>query len=305
MAKKTLYDFRAENGIWRSEVAEKTGLDEKMLEEAEKQEELSPEIAEKIVEAYQLSSDYFTFDPEAKELRYTPEKPFGYFLNVVIIWQVLVCVAYAVITFPTMMAGMLETAGEELFQMLESICQVIITAFSGVYLSSYIMKKTSYGKEISHYDFIYPYLPAQATLFISIITKLLPVSFSSNTALLIGSTSIIAVVTLFLQALATAFILRGRVEGNHKPIKIVSVLSVVSWFVYIGFYVVISIMSKTELSPFKVGILILEFVLMLAVIFGVLVGDKKMPKLNKLWLVVLPICAMTLPTIISAIYNFI
>ena len=304
MAKKTLYDFRAENGIWRSEVAEKTGIDEETLEKIE-QQDIPEEIAEKVIKAYNLSPDYFTFDPEAKELRYTPEKPFTYFLNVVIIWQILICLLYALITFPTTMAGMLESAGEGIFRLLEDVCQVIITAFSGVYLSSYIMKKTSYGKEISQFDFIYPYLPAQVTICFSVITKLLPVTFSENIAILVGFSSVISVVSLVLQGIATAFLLKSRIENNEKTVKRISMLAIGSWIVYIAFYVIISAISKTELSPFKVVMFVFEFVLLLAVIFGLLVGSKKMTKLNKFWLEILPIGAMVLPTIISTIYNFI
>ena len=305
MAKKTLYDFRAENGIWRNEVAEKTGIDEKILEQAEQQENLSEEIAEKVIKAYNLSSDYFTFDPDAKELRYTPEKPLAYFLNVAIIWQILISLIFGLITLPTTMAVIFESAGEELFELLENICKVVITAFSGIYLSSYIMKKTSYGKEISQYDFIYPYLPAQATICIGVITKLLNVAFAENTVLLVGSVAIVILAGLVLQGVVTAHLLKSRIENNEKTVKRISLLAIGSAAVYIAFYVIIAIVYQTTLSPFKVTMFALEFVLLLAVIFGLLVGSRKQPKLNKLWLEILPICAMVLPTIISTIYSFI
>lgn len=305
MAKKTLYDFRAENGIWRREVAEKTGINEEILEKVEQQYDVPEEIAEKVVEAYNLSPDYFTFDPEAKELRYTPEKPFAYFLNVVIIWQILIVLLYMLITFPTTMAGMLQSAGEGVFQLLEDVCKVVITAFSGVYLSSYIIKKTSYGKEISQYDFIYPYLPAQITVCIGIISKLTPMAFSNNMTALVVLSSVISIGSLVLQGIATAYLLKSRVENDEKTVKRVSFLAIGSWVIYIAFYAIIAITSKTELSPFKVVMFALEFVLLLAVIFGLLVGSKKIPKLNKLWYEFLPIGAMVLPTIIRTIYNLI
>lgn len=305
MAKKTLYDFRAENGIWRNEVAEKTGIDEETLEKIEQQDDLPTEIAEKVIKAYDLPSDYFTFDPDAKELRYTPSKPFAYFLNVAIIWQILIILLYGVITFPTTMAGMLETAGTGIFELLESVCKVVITAFSGVYLSSYIMKKTSYGKEIAQYDFIYPYLPAQITLCVGIVAKLTPMAFSSNTTVLVVLSAMVSLISLVLQGIITAYLLKSRIDNNEKIVKKMSLLAILSWVIYIGFYVIIAFKSQTELSPFKVTMFALEFVLLLTVIFGLLIGNKKMPKLNKLWLQVLPIGAMILPTIISTIYNFI
>lgn len=305
MAKKTLYDFRAENGIWRNEVAEKTGIDEKILEQAEQQENLSEEIAEKVIKAYNLSSDYFTFDPDAKELRYTPEKPLAYFLNVAIIWQILISLIFGLITLPTTMAVIFESAGEELFELLENICKVVITAFSGVYLSSYIMKRTSYGKEISQYDFIYPYLPAQITICIGAIAKLTPVAFSNNMTVFILISSGVSLISLVLQGVATAYLLKSRIDNNEKAVMKVSLLAILSWIVHIGFYVIIAVKSQTELSPFKVTMFAFEFVLLLAVIFGLLVGSKKMHKLNKFWLEILPICAMVLPTIISTIYSFI
>ena len=81
MAKKTLEQFRAEKGLWRSELAEKLNMSEEELSQLEELSEVPPEIAEKITGEYSLPDDYFTFDPNAKELRYTPKKPFLYLLS--------------------------------------------------------------------------------------------------------------------------------------------------------------------------------------------------------------------------------
>ena len=82
MAKKTLYVFRAENGIWRNELSNKIGVDEQTLKQIEDEPEVPQEIAEKVVAAYSLPEDYFTVDPNAKDKRYKPKNPFKYFLKV-------------------------------------------------------------------------------------------------------------------------------------------------------------------------------------------------------------------------------
>lgn len=308
MAKKTLYVFRAENGIWRKELSDKIGVDETTLKQIEDEPEVPQEIAEKVISAYGLPEDYFTVDPNAKDKRYKPKNPFKYFLKVSLAWEFLIAIIFAVVMFPTTMAGVLGTGDSPLFDLLETVCKALVIAFSGVYLSSYIVRKTVYGKQITQYDYIYPYLPAQIALCLKIIVQLVPAIFSQKTdnpIMLIAISGVYGVVALIIQGVFTAVLLKSRVEEDEKKrtktVKKLSVLAILSTAVYTLFIISASMVSNGAIAPLQLATLCLELILLILVTFGVVVGEKRFSKLNKLWFVALPLTAMLLPTFINVI----
>ncbi len=308
MAKKTLYVFRAENGIWRNELSEKIGIDEQTLKQIEDAPEVPQEIAEKVVTAYNLPEDYFTVDPNAKDKRYKPKNPFKYFLKVSLAWEFLIAIIFAVVMFPTTMAGALGSGDNILFDLLETLCKALIIAFSGVYLTSYIVKKTVYGKQITQYDYIYPYLPAQIALCLEIVVQLVPAIFSQKTDSVILPIVVGAVygfIALIIQGVFTAVLLKSRVEEDEKKrtktVKKLAVLAIISTAVYTLFIISASMVSNGMIAPLKLATLCLELILLILVSFGIIIGEKRMPKLNKLWFVALPLIAMLLPTLLNMI----
>ena len=154
MAKKTLYVFRAENGIWRKELSDKIGVDETTLKQIEDEPEVPQEIAEKVISAYGLPEDYFTVDPNAKDKRYKPKNPFKYFLKVSLAWEFLIAIIFAVVMFPTTMAGVLGTGDSPLFDLLETVCKALVIAFSGVIITSAnsIVNSFTKGDKIEHIE---------------------------------------------------------------------------------------------------------------------------------------------------------
>lgn len=308
MAKKTLYVFRAENGIWRNELSKKIGIDEDTLKQIEDAPEVPQEIAEKVVAAYDLPEDYFTVDPNAKDKRYKPKNPFKYFLKVSLAWEFLIAIIFAVVMFPTTMAGAFGAGDNPLFNLLETICKALIITFSGVYLTSHIVKKTVYGKQITQYDYIYPYLPAQIALCLEIIVQLAPVILSQkidNPIVLIAISGVYGVVALIIQGVFTAVLLKSRVEEDEKKrtktVKKLSVLAILSTAIYTLFIISASMVSNGAIAPLKLATLCLELILLILVAFGIVIGEKRFPKLNKLWFVALPITAMLLPTLLNVI----
>lgn len=306
MAKKTLYAFRAENGIWRNELSEKIGIDEITLKQIEDDPEVPSDIAEKVIAAYDLAEDYFTVDP--KDKRYKPKNTFKYFLKVAIVWQLLIALIFAVVMLPTTMAGVFGSGENPIFDILETICKALIVAFSGVYLTAYIVKKTVYGKQITQYDYIYPYLPAQITLCLTIVVKLAPKILqqkTDNPILLISIGFIVGIVSLIIQCILTAKLLDSRVEEDEKKrrntVKILSVLAIISSAIYSLFYISTSMVANEKVSPLNLATLCLELILLIFVSFGVIIGEKRFPKLNKLWFTVLPLTAMLLPKLITVI----
>lgn len=308
MAKKTLYVFRAENGIWRNELSNKIGVDEQTLKQIEDEPEVPQEIAQKVISAYGLSEDYFTVDPNAKDKRYKPKNPFKYFLKVSLVWEFLIAIIFAVVMFPTTMAGAFGAGDNPLFNLLETICKALIIAFSGVYLTSYIVKKTVYGKQITQYDYIYPYLPAQIALCLEIIVQLVPAIFSQKTdsvilPIVVGA--VYGVIALIIQGVFTAALLKSRVEEDEKKrtktVKKLSVLAIISTTVYTLFVISASMVSSGAVAPLQLATLCLELILLILVAFGIIIGEKRFPKFNKLWFVVLPLTAMLLPTFLNVI----
>ena len=308
MAKKTLYVFRAENGIWRNELSKKIGIDEQTLKQIEDAPEVPQEIAEKVVVAYGLPEDYFIFDPNAKDKRYKPKNPFKYFLKVSLIWELLIALIFAVVMFPTTMAGALGSGDNPLFDLLETICKALIIAFSGVYLTSHIVKKTVYGKQITQYDYIYPYLPAQIVISLKIIVELVPAIFSQKTdnvilPIIIGA--VYGVVALVIQGVFTAVLLKSRVEEDEKKrtktVKKLAVLAIISTAIYTLFFISASMVSSGAIATLQLITLCLELVLLILVSFGIIIGEKRYSKLNKLWFVALPLVAMLLPTLLNVI----
>lgn len=308
MAKKTLYVFRAENGIWRNELSDKIGVDEQTLKQIEDEPEVPYEIAEKIVVAYGLSEDYFTVDPNAKDKRYKPKNPFKYFLKVSLAWEFLIAIIFAVVMLPTTIAGVLGTGDSPLFDLLGTICKALVIAFSGVYLTSYIVKKTVYGKQLTRYDYIYPYLPAQIALCLTIIVELVPSLLADkidNPIVLIALRGVYGVIALIIQGVFTAVLLKSRVEEDEKKrtktVKKLSVLAIVSTAIYALFFISASMVSNGAIAPIKLISLCIELVLLILVAFGIVIGEKRFSKLNKLWFVVLPLMAMLLPTLLNVV----
>lgn len=308
MAKKTLYVFRAENGIWRNELSEKIGIDEETLKQIEDAPEVPQEIAEKVVVAYGLSEDYFIVDPNAKDKRYKPKNPFKYFLKVSLAWEFLIALIFAVVMMPTTLAGTLGSVNNPLFDLLETLCKALIIAFSGIYLTSHIVKKTVYGKQVTQYDFIYPYLPAQIALSLKIVVELVPAIFSQKTdnpIILIVVGGVYGFAALVIQGVLTAVLLKSRVEEDEKKrtktIKRLSVLAILSTTIYTLFVISASMVSSGVIAPLQLATLILELVLLIFVAFGIIIGEKRYPKLNKLWFVILPITSMLLPTLINVV----
>lgn len=308
MAKKTLYVFRAENGIWRNELSNKIGVDEQTLKQIEDEPEVPQEIAEKVVAAYSLPEDYFTVDPNAKDKRYKPKNPFKYFLKVSLVWEFLIAIIFAVVMFPTTMAGAFGAGDNPLFNLLETLCKALIIAFSGIYLTSHIVKKTVYGKQVTQYDYIYPYLPAQIALSLKIVVQLVPTLLSQKTEnpiILIAVSGVYGFVALVIQGIFTAVLLKSRVEEDEKKrtktVKKLSVLAIISTTVYTLFVISASMVSSGAVAPLQLATLLLELILLIAVAFGIIIGEKRFSNLNKLWFVVLPLTAMLLPTFINVI----
>ena len=149
---------------------------------------------------------------------------------------------------------------------------------------------------------------AQIVISLKIIVELVPAIFSQKTdnvilPIIIGA--VYGVVALVIQGVFTAVLLKSRVEEDEKKrtktVKKLAVLAIISTAIYTLFFISASMVSSGAIATLQLITLCLELVLLILVSFGIIIGEKRYSKLNKLWFVALPLVAMLLPTLLNVI----
>lgn len=314
MATRTLEHFRAEHNIWRKDLAEQLGISEEALERLELTGEVPADIAQKLTELYTLPADYFTADVDmlraehAAALRKDPKKPILYFMLVAFVWTLIVGAIQYVVQIPLRVANTLDYASVPVFSYIEDLCVVIISVFSGIYLGSYLLKKSNFRGNIADFEFLYPYLPNIAIGWTSALTALFfknltPSDFSLDTfngsafAVTIALTS----VSTLLQIVFLAFFLNAaaHADGTAKQKQFIILSSIVLGSQILS-YIFMMIRGSFFVADALVWISrILSLLLLLGTLYGICFGAKRMPRLKSVWYTVLPIAAMVLPTLFS------
>ena len=309
-----LADFRAEYNIWRKALAEELDLREGELERLELTGEVPETVAKCLTEKYALPENYFTEDIEraavlaAAAERYEPKNPFAYFLKVAFVWELLVGLAFYLLTLPSAVSVSLNQVVSAGLTVIETVCLGIVIIVSGIYLGSHILKKTNFRGSIADYEFLYPYLPG---IVGSLLTGLLPRTtqlFANGDSPLLSSESVGLRFTFSLLGAAMgifflAFLLdtAARADGADKDKRLKILCAVVlasKCFSYLGLIVRGSFLEADLLSWVHHALSIL---LLLAVLYGVLFGVRKNPRFKTLWLTVLTILAMAVPTVFAVI----
>ena len=312
MATRTLAQFRAERKLWRKDVAQTLGISEEALEALERSPQVPPEIAQKITAAYNLPPDYFAVDLDAvaaaavQAQKKAPTRPFHYFFQVSFVWQLLVAFVGAFLIVPGSIFAAMGTTLPEVYYAVISLCQSVITLVSGIFLSSYIRKKTPFTGDLVPYRFLYPYLTNMSVGWVSLLYCLVfqKAFETENLTYLMGGPVMsvpILIVCLILGALYNAWLLQAAVEvpGTKKDKMLLRLFSVaiaaevLCWLLNLfGF----GFTGRTGTFYFNA---VLSFLLLAAVTVGVLVGAKKKPQLEKLWFVGFPVLALFLPDAIA------
>ena len=169
---KTLGEFRAENGLYLKDVAEKIGVDEARLQEIEDSYLVPDDIAEKLVVAYNLPENNFA-KPVYKSKTITKK----YFLKTAFIYEIIIGFICAI---PIFIGGMLESfAGIFNVDTLEDVARnvseiyyylspVIITV-GCIRLGKYLTEKSEYFGDFNRYRFLYATVPVAASVAIDSI----------------------------------------------------------------------------------------------------------------------------------------
>ncbi len=309
-----LADFRAEYNIWRKALAEELNLREGELERLELTGEVPETVAKCLTEKYALPENYFTEDIErtavlaAAAERYEPKNPFAYFLKVAFVWELLVGLAFYLLTLPSAISVSLNQVVSAGLTVIETVCLGIVIIVSGIYLGSHILKKTNFRGSIADYEFLYPYLPG---IVGSLLTGLVPhtaqrltdadsigsMAFSVGLGFTVSLFS--AVIGIFFLAFLLDTAARADGADKDKRLKILCAVVLASkCFSYLGLIVRGSFLEADLLSWVYHA---LSLLLLLAVLYGVLFGVRKNPRFKTLWLTVLPIAAMAVPTVFTVI----
>ncbi len=320
MATRTLEHFRAEHNIWRKDLSEELGISEEILERLELTGEVPADIVQRLTESYHLPEDYFTADVDmvraeyAAALRRDPKKPLAYFFTVAFIWLLIIAAVQYLVRLPLRVANTLEYASIPVFSYIEEICLNIITVFSGIYLGSYLLKKSNFRGSIADFEFLYPYLPSVAIGWLSALVSIFISNFTPadlsfdifNTGAfataialsLVSAVLEVAFLGFFLNAAALA-------DGSKKDkqLKILcavvlgsQILSYIFMIIRGGFFAVDALVWISR---------ILSFLLLLGTLYGICFGAKRMPQLKTVWYTVLPIAAVILPTLFSILRDII
>lgn len=308
MAKRTIYDFRAENKIWLSDLSEVLEISEDEIKALEKSYDIPQGLLDKIIDKYGLAEDYFSVDPTPKKKRVNPKVPFRYFAVASCVWYIILSLILALVDTPRMVASSFSVENP-FFTLFEEVCTVLVFTVSGVYLATYIMKKTAYGKAVTKFEYLYSYISFKMLTASAIVTNIFYYFTSNSDKLSIVNSIVTGAVELFAVTFAVAFLLKASVsEDEKKKQKILAAVcgtAILIQLVNIGFYILLTVKSAEAFDTVELIMLAVNFTLLVFTTFGVTVGTKKMPKLDVLWFKALPIVSMLLPTATELVRAFI
>lgn len=320
MATRTLEQFRAEHNIWRKDLSEELGISEEALQRLEMSGEVPESIAQKLTETYHLPIDYFSEDIDmvraarAAALRKDPKKPLVYFFTVSFVWLLLITAVQYLVQLPLRVANTLDYASIPVFSYIEDICVNIIMVFSGIYLGSYLLKKSNFRGSLADFEFLYPYLPHIAIGWVSALASIFINNFSpENISLDVFNTGafavtvLLAVVGILLQVVFLGFFLNAaaHADGAEKD-KQLKILCAIALGSQVLSYIFMMIRGNFFVADALVWISrILSLLLLLGTLYGICFGAKRMPHLKTVWYTVLPIAAIILPTLFGILRDII
>ncbi len=223
-------------------------------------------------------------------------KPFKFLFKESLIWMILVYLIQLAISLPNTPLGMLgiEHLGT-IMGHIQTILYSAVTIFFTTYLSKRIMQKSSYGEEIKRYNYVLFYFSAAVvssfgSVFGYLLMRVFSVGGSTTdiTSVLIQGSlySIVGIIQQLLQTFVIAMILETLVaDDKEKSKKTIQLLSLVAILSTASGFVIGRLSSGTDLGQF-ILVLVVRFVMLFLVLYGINYGGNKN---EKLWLKTLPI----------------
>lgn len=310
MAKRTLAQFRAEQNIWRKDLAQLLSISEAEVAQLEAADEVPADTAQKIIETYRLPADYFAVDVDAlaaaqcaaaaQAARVTPEKPIPYLMKIGFVWMLLVELVQAMLLLPSSFISVLSEGRTEPLDTLFSLCSSAVSLCSGLLLSRYITKHTTFRGRIADFSLLYAFVPTAAISWIS-----MPFFVRATEAGVLSSWGfaymLVGLPALVLELVFLAYFLKGADEADtEKGRKTMTILLAVCMGGKVLYYILWAVLGNfsayTALGWVSFAV---RFVLFAAIIYGAAFGIYKQPKLKKLWLLALPIAYYVIPDVLS------
>ena len=312
MAKRTLAQFRAEQNIWRRDLAELLSVSEAEVERLEAADEVPADTAQKIIETYRLPADYFTVDVDAlvaaqraaaaQAARVTPEKPIPYLMKIGFVWMLLVAVVQVLLLLPTSFLSVLQEASAEPLDTLFNFCSSAVSLCSGLLLSRYITKHTTFRGRIADFSLLYAFVPTAAISWIS-----MPFSMRATEAGVLSSWGfaymLVGIPALVLELVFLAYFLKSAAEADtEKGRKTMTILLAVCMGGKVLYYILWAVLGNfSAYAALGWANFAIRFVLFAVIIYGAAFGIYKQPKLKKLWLLALPIAYYVIPDVLSIV----
>ncbi|MBQ4571737.1 MAG: transcriptional regulator [Clostridia bacterium] len=250
---KTLAEFRAENGLYLKDVAEKIGVDDSKLQEIEDSGLVPSEIAKKIAVAYGLSINDFArlVVKSQKEAKY-------YFLKVSVIYQLVIGFIACV---PMVIGSVLVTLGT-LFDLdvlldisdytgdISISWNLIVAVIGSIILGDYLTKHSGYIGDFQKHKFLYSVVSNGATSFISSLSVtilLLGSGYIHDTSTKLpgllywisqGANLVLSLVSLVFVIIVMVILMNNSIEHNiekrrntFKKIAIIVTVSVLAGYI--------------------------------------------------------------------------
>ena len=308
MATRSLADFRAEQNLWRKDLAELLSVSEAEIERLEMTGEVPDNAAQKIIETYHLPDDYFTVDIDALRAaaraaaRKTPKKPVLYLAKVTFVWVLLVAAVQVVLNMPASIANALGVTVSDTYFIVVDICLTVITICSGIFLGSYLLKHTNFRGRVADFEFLYPIVinTVAAWAMLPFTRKAIGTDlFSGWQIASFIAELVILVVSIFFFAYFLNAAAQADTQKGRKTLRILFSAVLAGQLLYhilwiaLGFYADASDFARTNMF--------IRAVFEILIFYGAAFGIYKLPKLKTLWLTILPILCFAVPEVISVI----
>ena len=308
MATRSLADFRAEQNLWRKDLAELLSVSEAEIERLEMTGEVPDDAAQKIIETYHLPDDYFTVDIDALHAaaraaaRKTPKKPVLYLAKVTFVWVLLVAAVQVVLNMPASIANALGVTVSDTYFIVVDICLTVITICSGIFLGSYLIKNTNFRGRVADFEFLYPIVinTVAAWAMLPFTRKAIGTDlFSGWQIASFIAELVILVVSIFFFAYFLNAAAQADTQKGRKTLLILfsvvlagQLLHHILW-VALGFYAEATVFARVNI--------LIRTVFEILIFFGAAFGIYKQPRLKTLWLTVLPILYYAVTELVSVI----
>ncbi len=308
MATRTLSDFRAEHNLWRKDVAELLALPESEIERLEMTGEVPGSIRQKLIAAYGLPADYFEVDIDALRAaeraaeRVTPKKPFWYLFVVVLVWQILCALVIGFLDTPATIASSLGAPVTALYPVVSDLCGTVVTICSGIFLGSYLIKKSNLRGRVAEFEFLYPFMSGSVTGWLLLLLARQVQNNGTASGWFVAQV-VLTFVFLFVDVVFLTFFVKATTEeASEQGRKTLRILFAVALGAKMLYYVLWFALGYHEDATALVFVSVgLRIALSLCVFYGAAFGIYRFPKLQTLFLTVLPILYFAVPAGIDAI----